>query len=121
MSENVPPSRQDPDYWRTRPADHNVAGLYREGPQEASNPLARLIPPSVYTDPVPPPKVAGQITQYVRRRARALLRRRAEQQIKLFRALAGHRVRNQRTDAPAQVSPRDTHAPAAQAAAARVA
>jgi hypothetical protein len=91
------PDRNDPDYWRARPADHGVTGLYREGPQEASNVLARLIAPCVYTDPVPPPAVARQITEYVRTRARQLLERRAAAQVKLLRALAGERVR---TSAP---------------------
>ena len=91
------PDRNDPDYWRARPRDHGVNGLYREGPQEASNVLARLIPPSVYTDPVPPPKVARMITDAIRELARQALARRHAAQTKFLRALAGQRVR---TSAP---------------------
>ena len=38
-------TRDDSRYWSQRPRDHNVRGLYREGPQEAeatTNRLARL-------------------------------------------------------------------------------
>lgn len=97
------PDRTDPAYWRRRPKDHGTNGLYREGPQEATNPLARLIPPAIYTDPVPPPHVARRITQFIRDRAKQLLVR----QSKLARAFRGERVRTTRprTHAPAPPAP----------------
>jgi hypothetical protein len=97
---SVPPSRDDAGYWRQRPADHSTNGLYREGPQEAVNPLGRLIAPTHYTDPVPEPKVARRITAYIRQLARQSIARRQTNHQKLLRALRGERVRTQRSHVP---------------------
>lgn len=113
------PDRTDPAYWRRRPADHGVNGLYREGPQEATNPLARLIPPAIYTDPVPSPAVARRITNYIKTLARQSLARRS----KLARALQGERVRTTRARPDASPPPArpDADPCAARSASARVA
>jgi hypothetical protein len=80
-----PFTRDDPRYWESwRPADHNPAGLFREGPQEAVPPTSRLSK-SPETSPydAPPPAVAMAQWKILRKRRLTLLERR-EAFVQLF-------------------------------------
>lgn len=85
--------RDHPEYpWHHRPADHSVAGLFVDGPQEAGGVLARLMSPTHCREQAPSPTVALAQQRIQRTRART----RASGIAKLLRQLQGVKTRNRK-------------------------
>lgn len=79
MTNRLYPPRDHHAYpWHARPADHNQAGLFVDGPEGERNPLAVLIPFTHCRDDTPDPREA--------RRSMRLRR--------LLAAIRGKRIRN---------------------------
>jgi hypothetical protein len=69
-------TRDDARYWKARPADHNEAGLFVHGPQEAIPPTSRLAQSNLYEWTPETPTVAHSRMIIDRARRRMLLERR---------------------------------------------
>ena len=67
-------TRDHPQYWRSMPRDHNDAGLFMYGPQEARSVLANLVGETVCPVTAPPPAVALANQRHVREMRRRRLR-----------------------------------------------
>ena len=67
-------TRDHPQYWRSMPRDHNDAGLFMYGPQEARSVLANLVGETVCPVTAPPPSVALANQRHEREMRRRRLR-----------------------------------------------
>jgi hypothetical protein len=73
-----PFTRDDSRYWRSQPADHNEAGFFVHGPQEATPPTARLAQTPLCPWTPETPTVAHARMKAEKARRRMLIKRRLE-------------------------------------------